>query len=152
MARVSTILLMLVYAFTATGGAVHLHYCCGKLQKFAVEQEKSPGTDSCPLCLTHNEKKKEKAGDCCGEDPCGDHHGIHSSCQHVTIDAQETTGDHLPSSDKNPVKIYPLQLLAFAVAYFNTLPTDTLQVPQFVGNAPPGATIPLFIQHCTYRI
>ncbi len=142
---------MLVYAFSATGATVHLHYCCGKLQHLAMQEEtENPDDDDCPLCLKHHENQKH--ADCSGMESCDIDQQSHNHCQNVKVDAQKTTGEHLPGSDKNPVKIYPLELLVFTLVRFIDLPLDVrhtahaTEVPSLTG------AIPLFVQYCTYRI
>src|SRR5690606_4283778 len=111
---------MLVYAFSATGASVHLHYCCGKLQHWTMETEQAAGHDACTLCLSHHESSDHP-----GCDPTHDH-GVDgqspSHCQDIQVDAQKTTGDHLPSSDKNLLKIQSLELFVFTLIHLADFP------------------------------
>ena len=151
MAKIFTIWLMLVYAFSATGATVHLHYCCGKLQHLALQDEtENSDDDDCPLCLKHHENKKH--ADCTGMESCDVDQQSHSHCQSVKVDTQKTTGEHLPGGDKNPVKIYPLEMLMFTLVRFVGLPLDVRHTAQATEAPPLIGAIPLFVQHCTYRI
>lgn len=158
MVRVLSIWLMLIYAFSATGATVHLHYCCGKLQHLTMENEQTadPDPDECSLCLNHHENKNQHEGkeqsDCASQQHCAADMPSQNHCQDIQVDAQKTTADHLPSSDKNLLKIQSLELLVFTLVYIVDVPLDSHRVAQ-TANAPPlAATTPLFIQHCTYRI
>ncbi|WP_143072813.1 hypothetical protein [Parapedobacter indicus] len=155
MAKVFVILLTFIYTCSATGATVHLHYCCGELQKFIMEYApEEPNPDDCPLCLTHHEKEKE-AITCCTDDSndsCTINQAGHGHCQNVKIEAKKTTEEHLPSAYKKLTKIYPLELLVFTLAYVIDLPLNIHDAARAVNHGPPDALIPLFIQHCTYRI
>ncbi|WP_353126523.1 hypothetical protein [Parapedobacter pyrenivorans] len=150
MVKVFSILLMCVYAFSATGATVHLHYCCGKLQELAIQDQKSASHDDCPLCLAHQDKKK--AEDCNSSEHCATDQQSQSHCKSVKVDAQKTTGDHLPANDKNLAKIYPAELLAFALVSFVGFPLDIHHSVQAMDAPPPAGAIPLFVRHCTYLI
>ena len=151
MVRVLTIGLMLIYAFSATGASVNLHYCCWKLHHLAMENEQKPTRDDCTLCLTHHETKKNTGCHSSQQHDTADIQS-HNHCQDIQVDAQKTTGDHLPGSDKNLLKIQSLELLVFTLVRISDFPLDSHAVAE-TANAPPlAATIPLFIQHCTYRI
>ncbi|WP_079716789.1 hypothetical protein [Parapedobacter luteus] len=152
MAKVLVILLTCIYAFSATGATVHLHYCCGELQKLAIQHEQEkPEHQDCPLCLTHDEKKEADAA-CCGDDSCDNDPAAHPHCQHVKVEAKKTTEEHLPGGDKNVLKIHPLELLVFTLVHINDLPPEFHHSVRTIDEAPPHVTVPLFIQHCTYRI
>jgi hypothetical protein len=150
MTKVFTIWLMLVYAFSATGATVHLHYCCGKLLKFAVQDQVSLDGDDCPLCPKHHQNKKNTA--CSSDESC--EIGLRKSnhCQDVKVDAKKTTGEHLPGSDKNLAKIYPLGLPVFTLIGFLDLPLADRHTAPETDDPPRIGVKPLFIQHCTYRI
>src|SRR5690606_10096825 len=111
MVKVYSLWLMLVYAFSATGASVHLHYCCGILQEMSLADDHGSGEDKCGRCVDHDMDKEHPD---CGmgqhrslDKPAGDH------CQDIQVDAQQTTGDHLPGSDKNVLKFQALELLVF---------------------------------------
>ncbi len=150
MVKVLTIWLMLVYAFSATGATVHLHYCCGKLQHLSVENERAPGHDRCTLCPNHNESNEHT--DCDSSQHCAADVQSHDHCQDIQVDAQKTTGDHLPSSDKNLLKIQSLELLVFTLIRVADFPLDSYTVAEVANALPHTGTTPLFIRHCTYRI
>ena len=152
MVRVLTIGLMLIYALSATGASVHLHYCCGQLQKIAMEEEHNNSKDDkCALCLQHEEKP---SGDGHAADllQCTDDVPLQNHCHDVQVDAQKTTGDHLPGSDKSLLKILSLELPVFVLTYITDFQSYRYTAPQTANAPPPGVTTPLFIQHCTYRI
>ena len=148
MAKVLTIWLMLVYAFSATGATVHLHYCCGKLQHLTMEKE--PTSGDCTLCLNHHESKDYPG--CDNSQRCTADVQAHSHCQDIQIDAQKTTGDHLPSSDKNLLKIQSLELLVFTLIRIADFPLGSHHTAETAIAPPLAGTTPLFIRHCTYRI
>lgn len=150
MVKALTIWLALIYAFSATGAPVHLHYCCGKLQNLTMEKEPTFGHDDCTLCQNHHEYKDDPAGDksphCTTDVQSRDH------CQDIQINARKTTGDHLPSSDKNLLKIQSLELLVFTLIRIVEFPLDIHHAAELASTSPPAGTTPLFIRHCTYRI
>ena len=150
MAKIFTIWLVLIYAFSATGATVHLHYCCGKLQELAVQDQKSPSRDDCPMCLKHHENNTHTdhhSGESCNIDQQSPGH-----CQDVKVDAKKITEEHLRSTDKNPVKIFPLESLVFTLVSFIDFPLDGRHTIQTTDDPLLVGAIPLFIQHCTYRI
>ncbi len=150
MVKVLSIWLMLVYAFSSTGATVHLHYCCGKLQHLAMEKEPATDHDECSGCLNHHESKDHP--DCDTTQHCTTDAQTHDHCQDIQVDAQKTTGEHLPGTDKNLLKIQSLELLVFTLVYVADFPLDNY-TPAESAHAPPHAgTTPLFIRHCTYRI
>lgn len=155
MARVFVIWLTFIYAFSATGATVHLHYCCGESQTLVMQPEYGKSApEDCSLCFTHHKKKTEDPV-CCtdeGNDRCAIDQAGHGHCQTVKVDAKKTTEEHLPGADTKPAKIYPLELLAFTLAYVINLPLDTDYAIKTADDAPPNTAVPLFIQHCTYRI
>lgn len=148
--KLLTIWLTFVYAFSATGASVHLHYCCGKLQHLAVESERTADHDDCKLCRNHHQNNAHPNND--GSQHCASDIQSDNHCQDIRVDAQKTTGDHLASGDKNLLKIQSLDLPVFTLIRMAGLPTATNATTE-TANAPPLApAIPLFIQHCTFRI
>ncbi len=156
MARIFTILLIWVYALSATGATVHLHYCCGKLQKLALQDEKKPGHDDCPLCLKqHADKKKQTQQtekSCCTDDSCEVGETAKGGCQNLKVDAKKTTADHLTGADKKTPKIQPMELLVFTVIHLMDLQTQAHALAPIATDSPPGEITPLFIKHCSYLI
>lgn len=144
MAKVFVILLAFIYALSATGATVHLHYCCGEPQKLIAHADDKTGHEDCPLCQTG-------CGDA-ADNGCDTNKAGHGHCQNLKVEAKKTTEEHLPSADKKLAKIYPLELLVFTLAYVIDLPLDTHSTIRTADGAPPNVTVPLFIQHCTYRI
>ncbi|MEC3881441.1 hypothetical protein [Parapedobacter sp. 10938] len=151
MVKVFTIWLMLVYAFSATGASVHLHYCCGKLQHLTMENEHTTDHDDCTLCLNHH-KKKNHTTDCNDSQHCAADVQSHNHCQDIQVDAQKTTGDHLPSSDKNLLKIQSLELLVFSLVRIANFPLENTTAVEMANSPPRVESTPLFIRLCTYRI
>ncbi|MGK6352127.1 hypothetical protein [Parapedobacter sp. DT-150] len=150
MARILSILLIFIYSFSATGATVHLHYCCGKLQHPASHAEKQDPGD-CPLCLKHDEKQKDNRT--CGDDnSCKTDGTTHGHCKNIKLEAKKTTEEHLPSGHQTAAKIYPLELLVITLAHLIPAPLDIGHAPHLVATGLQEASIPLFIQHCTYRI
>ena len=151
MVRVLTIGLMLIYAFSATGATVHLHYCCGKLQEMAMENEPRSVMDDCTLCQQHEENR---SNECHTDDlpQCSDDMATQDHCKDVQLDAQKSTGDHLPGSEKSLLKIQSLELLAFTLTYVAGFQPYSYTIAEATNSPPPSGTTPLFIQHCTYRI
>lgn len=150
MSKVFTIWLVFVYAFSATGATVHLHYCCGKLQHLTMEQEHTTSHEDCTLCLNHHQN--DAHSDCVDTQHCINDAPSHDHCQDIQVDAQKTTGEHLPSSDKNLLKIQSLELLVFTLVQASVFPIDNHHAAEPTITAPHAETTPLFIRHCTYRI
>lgn len=152
--KVFVIWLAFIYALSATGATVHLHYCCGEPQKLVSQHDDEKSThESCPLCLPHQENEKDTAG--CGghsENGCETNQAGHGHCQNVKVEAKKITEEHLPGGAKKLAKIYPLELLVFTLTYAIDLPSDIHHSTQTVNDSPPNVAVPLFIQHCTYRI
>lgn len=150
MIKVFTVWLMLVYAFSATGASVHLHYCCGKLQHLTMENEHDANHDECTLCLNNHENNDNPGCDPTHHDGADGQAPGH--CQNVEVDVQKTTGDHLPSSDKNLLKIQSLELLVLTLIHIVDFPLGNNSTTETANSPPRVASIALFIQHCTYRI
>ncbi|MGV3763271.1 hypothetical protein [Parapedobacter sp.] len=148
MAKVFTIWLMLVYAFSATGASVHLHYCCGKLQHLTVANEPAANHGDCKLCLDDGNSHTDRNNSL----PCSADVQSQDHCQDIKVDAPKNTGDHLPSSDNKLLKIQLLGLPVFSLIHRADVPLgncDTIET----ANAPPRAgTTPLFIRYCAYLI
>src|SRR5690606_24975929 len=108
--------------------------------------------DDCPLCVTHHDNTQDDT-DCCDEDGCEQSDATLGGCQNVKVEAKKTTEEHLPGNEKtNLLKIFPQELVAFVVAWIADFPRDSHTLP-LANNSPPSlSAVPLFIQHCTYRI
>lgn len=143
----------MIYAFSATGATVHIHYCCGALQKLSMEPtHEKPADEDCALCLMHH-GEENKAATCCTDDAsnsCDVTPAENGHCQDITVDAKKTTEEHLPPADKKLTNLYPLGLLAFTLVV--NLPSETRHAVRLTDDIPPNVAVPLFIQHCTYRI
>ena len=151
MMRFLIVLLTFVYTFSATGGIVYLHYCCGEPEGITMERMAS-GND-CDMCPDH---EMPAAGTM--------HHNtqpnstfigatdIYQNCFDVKVPLKKTTETHIASTDKQVSMGYPLELIVFSL--MTMLPTPESQAvvfPTDFDTSPPSG-IPLFIQHCTYRI
>lgn len=151
MIRLSAILLLFVYAFSATGASVYLHYCCGEARYMAIQEDIPTNADDCPLCVTHHEPPKTEDR---GVDPgCHQPTTTNDQCYSVKVELKKTTEEHLASSDKNNLpKTYPLELIAFSLIGIADFPWSQPVVhlhDEQVAH-PPG--VPLFVQYCTYLI
>lgn len=153
MVRIFAILLTLVYAFSATGASVHLHYCCGKPQHI-VMQEKAPANASdCPMCAVHEKPTKFDEAPHQMNHACSQETPAHDKCYNVKVAFKKTTEKHIINGEKgNFAKIYPLELVVFSLLGIFDGATD-LQLNELdAGYTWPPPAVPLFIQHCTYRI
>ena len=150
MAKVLTIWLLLIYAFSATGATVHLHYCCGKLQQLTLETEPGAGDDDCVHCVDHHETRDHPT--CHQSDHCNADVQSHNHCQYIEVKAQKTTAEHLPGSDKNLLKIHSAELSVFSPVRISDFPADRHLTARPTPEPAVVGSIPLFIQHCTYRI
>lgn len=130
---------------------MHLHYCCGKLQHLTMENERATDHDNCTLCLNHHENK-DHTSDCDDSQHCAADVQSHNHCQDIHVDAQKTTGDHLPSSDKNVLKIQSLELLVFTLIHVVSSPPDNHTLAYAANSPPHTKSTPLFVRYCTYRI
>lgn len=152
MIRALVLLLNLLYAFSATGAIVYLHYCCGEPQRLAMEQLAPTEKEDCPMCITHDKPATDTddARHGCEEEHAGN---THDGCYDVKVALKKTTEEHVASVEKSVFKICPLDLVVFSLIGIAPTP-DNLITTAVVNNhsLSPPATVPLFIQHCTYRI
>jgi|SRR5690606_1926501 len=151
MGRILTILLTLVYAFSATGASVYLHYCCGEPQQISM-QKSIAGDEACPLCPMRQEPKKTDrhhvpvAADC-------DQTTGYGECNSVKVELKTTSEKHLLSSESCKLtKIYPTSLVAFSIIGLLDTADDYDPLHFEIVGSPPPPAVPLFVQHCTYRI
>lgn len=153
MVRIFAILLTLVYAFSATGASIHLHYCCGKPQHIAMQERAPANTGDCPMCVVQEKPLK----------PYGSHHQLnhacnqetpaHDKCYNVKVELKKTTEKHIINGEKgNFAKVYPLELVVFSLLGIFGGATDLQRNERDDGYTWPPPAVPLFIQHCTYRI
>jgi len=126
MRKLVTLLLVIMYGLASIGATVHLHYCCGKLDKIS-------------LSAAHNKDCPEKEGAfkrCCDSKQVD--LKINADQEHATkwLSAQSDLGMALP---------------AFACAYTAALRKATINI---FATGPPlrSPKIPLFIQNCIFRI
>lgn len=112
--------------------------------------EKERTSTDCALCLSHN--KVEDHSSCDSNPYCADDSQSHHHCQDIQVDAQKTTGDHLPSSDKNLLKIQSLELPVLTLIRVTAAPLENLRTVEAIAGTLLTETTPLFIRHCTYRI
>jgi len=126
MKKLFAVLLMLVYGVTSFGMTLHLHYCCGKVDKISLSYKGV--TNGTSETFIHSKG-------CCD-----------SKEYELKIKADQEAG---------PGQIILLPhhpVIAFA-AYTFHLP-DFQKIPvNFLSTGPPVISrIPLFIQYCIYRI
>jgi len=130
MKKVFAFILMLIYGATSFGMTLHMHYCCGKLDKVSLSSKISKAC------------KFETPG----------HNTVHSKncCDNKTYEFkikadQETSSQQVASFELQPINIllgYSLRLF-----YFQKAPVNFLSAgPPFL------SSIPLFITNCVYRI
>jgi len=115
-----------------------------------MENEQTADHGDCKLCLNHHENKDHP--DCDSNQHCTSDVPSHNHCQDIQVDAQKTTGDHLPGSDKNLLKIQSLDLLVFTLIRVAGFPLNSYTMAETANGPPLVAATPLFIRHCTYRI
>jgi hypothetical protein len=126
MKKLLTLFIMLVYGFASTGATLHLHYCCGKLDKVSFSTEHNP---KCP-------KKEGVYKNCCDSKQVDIK--IKADQQPVVkwVTLQQDSGSTLPLASflfEGPIKKI--------VASVHT-------------TGPPvrPSSVPLFIRHCVFRI
>ncbi len=121
---------MVIYGVTSFGMTLHLHYCCGKLDKVSLSSKISAA---------------------CKFETTGDNKTIHnkSCCDNKEFELkikadQETSSQQILSFELQPVNTpgYSSRLLYLQKAPVNFLYTG----PPFL------SSIPLFITNCVYRI
>lgn len=126
MKRVVVIVLMLVYGLSSTGATVHLHFCCGKLDNISFN---STHQISCSKKFVADKR-------CC-------------DTKHVElkVKADQEPGLKWVSLHKDFIK------LPFISSYYEFTSTRETPVNEYPTGPPLNASaIPLFIQHCVYRI
>lgn len=155
MVRYLVILLTLMYGFSATGATVYLHYCCGTPQKIAATPYEKTDHDDCPLCTKHDDHHEPPTtSDCCDKTSCDVDSPSLGGCKNLKIEAKKTTEEHIASGQKIVIpKLYPLELAVFTAIHFLDSTVISIRSLAPVPDADiPLAAVPLFIQHCTYRI
>ena len=118
-----------------------------------MEDEQSSSQDNCALCL-HNDEKGQplEARHTSNQPHCPSDMPSQNHCQEdIQVDAQKTTGDHLPGSDKSLLKIQSLELLVFTLAYILDYQPHSYVVTETENAVPLGSATPLFIEFCSYR-
>jgi hypothetical protein len=119
------ILLMLVYAFSSTGATIHLHYCCGKLDKVSLSTQHN---DDCP-------KQESAQKNCCK-----------SKQVDLKIKADQDLLAKWIATHKDLGTTKP------TAHYEHLTPLSLKQLKTFTTGPPLHAVVPLFIQYCVYRI
>jgi len=159
MLRFVATLLTLLYAFTASGADVHLHYCCGKLlfseeahckEKPGHILQKSVEEKGCLLCKT--EEKKQTSGDQCGKNSCEFHKKVDNHCADIQVNLKDSTTEHLPSDAKKSSNLDVSQLPVIVLAYFvQSILAPDQPVPTII-TVSSDTSSPLFVRYCNYRI
>ncbi|MEI6948364.1 hypothetical protein V9K67_14300 [Paraflavisolibacter sp. H34] len=126
MKRFLVILLLMVYGLSSTGATVHLHYCCGKLDKieFAAPKEKKCGKHAKPM------------KNCCDDQQLDLKVKADQKVAHMAAFEAKTFAAEKPS--------YP----GFAL----TRPSEGKHLVPTTFAPPPLPPYPLFILNCVYRI
>lgn len=126
MKKLLTLLIMLVYGFASIGATLHLHYCCGKLDKVSFS-------------TTHNKDcpNKGKAFKRCCESKKVD---VKLKADHEPVAKWIASQKALSSALPKAIYIVSIQLRQATVSVFTTGPPT------------PRSSVPLFIRNCVFRI
>jgi hypothetical protein len=126
MKKLLTLFVILVYGAASVGATLHLHYCCGKLEKITFS---AAHNKACP--------KKDDAFKRC--------------CDSKQVDFK-IKADHEPGAKW----IYVNKDLTppfHTAAYYLLTPTQKIPVNEYATGPPLASSpIPLFIKNCVYRI
>ncbi len=151
MVRFFAILLMSVYAFSATGATVYLHYCCGAPQKIVLQHDHHDDHADCALCVKHHSNEQQG---CCTSDSC-DHDSTASDhqCQNLKVELKKTTEEHTINIDNKIFpKIFPVELMVFTLIDLLGPLVDSHALHDIPQHTLSHSSVPIFIRHCTYRI
>lgn len=124
--KLLVILMVMVYGLSATGATLHIHFCCGKLDRvsFSTEHKKD-----CP-------KKVKSITKCC-------------SSKQLEL---KVKADQEPAAKW--LALQQVQIAIPQVTMQWVMPLAGMQVLLPFANGPPigSASVPLFIQYCVFRI
>src|SRR5688572_19982866 len=127
MKKIVVIALLLVYGLSSTGATVHLHFCCGKLDDISFSPIDSK------ICSTKTFSSTKK---CCDS-------------KHIELKVK---------SDQEPGAKWIADCKVFATplyhaSFYGWIPTHKIPVNALATGPPQRVSaVPLFIQHCVYRI
>jgi hypothetical protein len=127
MKKLFIIVLMLVYGLSSSGTTINLHYCCGKLEgiSFTGDQERN-----CNKC------NNIKTNDCCSDKQVS-----------ASITSDQQAVNKWVQLTKQLVGITALQVI------YNSFKDYSISDERLARGTPKDPPpIPLFIQHCTFRI
>lgn len=127
MKKLVVILITLVYGLSSTGAIVNLDYCCGKLADISLlPVENKDCKDGCGM----------KATSCCD-----------SKQLYLKVKGeQEVAAKWVSSQKQSPTSITIIHGTSDIVTTFKL--TNKFST----GPPAPGSQVPLFVQHCLYRI
>jgi hypothetical protein len=128
MKKLIVILLLLGYGLSSFGMTLHVHYCCGRIDKIDITPVKS---DKCPV-----DKKTTKKG-------CCDDRQVELK---IKTDYKNEPSALLKCKSFNDV----LLIDNFSTAVFIAVNDSPVHYKEI--SSPSGAYIPLYKKNCTYRI
>lgn len=146
MKKLLAISLLFIYALSATGASLNLHYCCGMAQKLVINDQPLDH-ENCPMC-----SKKHKHENKCAADTCSLPSET-EGCKNVNVDIKDATNEHISSNDETSfLAPYPAEVILYWVFNFMNLPLSERTSFSTDSSPPLFAPAPLFILNCTYRI
>ena len=127
MKKLLALILMLVYGVTSFGMTLHMHYCCGKLDKVSLSSKE---IKSCKFETTIHSKG------CCD-----------NKNYELKIKADQEPGSRQPTT-------FLFQTPTLFPLYLSNLLTLEKRPVTLLSNGPPiiFSDTPLFIKYCIYRI
>ncbi|HSC54942.1 MAG TPA: hypothetical protein VLC98_15015 [Phnomibacter sp.] len=129
MKKLSIILLIALYGLSASGMAIQLHYCCGKVAGMSLGYEKSSKA-SC------KHGKQMKMAGCCND-------------QQVQIDTSNDQGIAggvvLPAQAELHL---PVQSIVSAFAFLQPVDTPVAVAPE---PSPPPGSVPIYLYNKVFR-
>lgn len=129
MKKLIVILLLICYGLSSFGMTLHVHYCCGKIDKVKLAPVKE---DKCPV-----DKKAKKKG-CCDDRQVD---------LKIKTDYKNETSTLLKFRSFN-------DLLFFGYDFSSAVPGAARDIPTYSKpvSPPSGTGTPLYKRHCIYRI
>ena len=125
MKKLFALLLILAYGVSSFGMTLHMHYCCGKLDKISLSSKVSAGSKF---------ETSVQGKSCCGDKEYQ---------LKIKVD-QEAGSKQVSSYSIAPVVLFPAY--GSNVLYFQKTTAD------LPSTGPPLSQVPLFIKYCIYRI
>ena len=126
MKKIIVVLIILVYGLSSTGAIVHLDYCCGRLENISLSSSQMEDCKDVAI----------KAKGCCD-----------SKQVHLKVKGEQEVSVKWASDQK--LSISSINIVQgqheIAIAY--------KPISEFSNGPPlPHSSVPLFIQHCLFRI